>query len=170
MNRKNKRSGKFYSKNEKEVMKSYGLDVTPMSGAGWLIKEDGQNDHIIAQLKSTDSNSYRISLDDIDKLEYHALVENKIPLFIVEFLQRDERYFIIRPEDLMKLSKYLKIGEYKETNILNELNKNEEKVKDDKNKKIISSKKATKKFYEELENERKKRNEKFSSRKYANKK
>ena len=165
MNRKNKRSGKFYSKNEKEVMKSYGLDVTPMSGAGWLIKEDGQNDHIIAQLKSTDSNSYRISLDDIDKLEYHALVENKIPLFIVEFLQRDERYFIIRPEDLMKLSKYLKIGEYKETNILNELNKNEEKVKDDKNKKIISSKKATKKFYEELENERKKRNEKISSRK-----
>lgn len=165
-----KRNGKFYSKNEKEVMKSYGLDSTPMSGAGWLIKEDGQNEHIITQLKSTDSNSYRISLDDIDKLEYHALVENKIPLFIIEFLQRNERYFVIRPEDLMKLSKYLKIGEYKETNILNELNVNEENIENDKIKKITSSKKATKKFYEELENERKRKNEKFSGRRYANKK
>lgn len=165
-----KRNGKFYNKNEKEIMKSYGLDATPMSGAGWLIKEDGQNEHIIAQLKSTDSNSYRISLDDIDKLEYHALVENKIPLFIIEFLQRDERYFIIRPADLMKLSKYLKIGEYKETNILNELNVNEENIENDKIKKITSSKKATKKFYEELENERKRKNEKFSGRRYANKK
>ena len=37
-------------------------------------------------------------------------------------------------------------------------------------KKITSSKKATKKFYEELENERKRKNEKFSGRRYANKK
>ena len=73
-------------------MEEYGLKATPQSGAGWLIKEDGQNENIIAQLKSTDAQSYRISLDDIDKLEYHAMVENKIPLFIIEFLERDERY------------------------------------------------------------------------------
>lgn len=28
-----KRSGKFYNRNEKEVMKKYGLNYTPMSGA-----------------------------------------------------------------------------------------------------------------------------------------
>ena len=170
MNRKNRRSGKFYSKNEKEIMSRYGLKATPMSGAGWIAKEDGYNDYVLAQLKSTDANSYKLLLDDIDKLEYHAIVENKIPLFIIEFLQRDEVYFVLKPNDLVKLSKYLELGEYKETNILNELNVNEENIENDKIKKITSSKKATKKFYEELENERKRKNEKFSGRRYANKK
>lgn len=104
-----KRNNKFYSKNEKRVMEEYGLKATPQSGAGWLIKEDGQNENIIAQLKSTDAQSYRISLDDIDKLEYHALVENKIPLFIIEFLERDERYFVLRPKDLVALGNLLKL-------------------------------------------------------------
>lgn len=92
-------------------MEEYGLKATPQSGAGWLIKEDGENENIIAQLKSTDSQSYRVSLDDIDKLEYHALVENKIPLFIIEFLERDERYFVIRPKNLVALGKLLKLPE-----------------------------------------------------------
>lgn len=31
-----KRSGKFYRKNEQEVMKSLGLNPTPNSGSGWI--------------------------------------------------------------------------------------------------------------------------------------
>ena len=156
----NKRSGKFYSKNEKEIMERYGLKATPGSGSGWLAKEDGQNDHVIAQLKSTDANSYKLSLDDIDKLEYHAMVENKIPLFIIEFLQRDEIFFVLKPQDLIKLSKYLEIGEYKESKILNEINETKEEKKI-KRKKISSSNKARKKFYKELEKERELKNEKY---------
>ena len=38
-----KRSGKFYRKNEKEVMESLGLKATYNSGSGWIEKEDGQN-------------------------------------------------------------------------------------------------------------------------------
>ena len=157
----NKRSGKFYSKNEKKIMEKYGLKATPRSGSGWLIKEDGQNDHIIAQLKSTDANGYKLSLDDIDKLEYHAMVENKIPLFIIEFLQRDEVFFVLKPQDLIKLSKYLEIGEYKESEILNEINKEENENKEVKRKKVSSSNKARKKFYKELEKERELKNEKY---------
>lgn len=165
MNRKNRRSGKFYSKNEKEIMSRYGLKATPMSGAGWIAKEDGYNDYVLAQLKSTDANSYKLLLDDIDKLEYHAIVENKIPLFIIEFLQRDEVYFVLKPNDLVKLSKYLELGEYKETKILNELNEKKEKeLNNNKRKKIESSNKARKRFYKELEEERKKKSEKFRRR------
>ena len=160
----NKRSGKFYSKNEKEIMERYGLKATPGSGSGWLAKEDGQNDHVIAQLKSTDANSYKLSLDDIDKLEYHAMVENKIPLFIIEFLQRDEIFFVLKPQDLIKLSKYLEIGEYRESKILNEINETKEE-KEIKRKKISSSSKARKKFYEDLEKERELKNEKYRKRK-----
>ena len=49
-----KRTGKFYFRNEKEVLKSLGLTPTPQSGAGWVAKEDGENEIILAQLKSTD--------------------------------------------------------------------------------------------------------------------
>lgn len=162
--KRRKRNGKFYSKNEKKVMELYGLKATPMSGAGWLIKEDGQNENIIAQLKSTDYSSYKINLDDIDKLEYHALVENKIPLFIIEFLQRDERYFLIKPQNLYKLSNLLECKEYKSDGIINELNiENDEINKENENGKIkiVSSLKAKEKFYKELEKERERKNEKF---------
>ena len=40
-----KRSGKFYRKNEKEIMRSLGLKPVAGSGCGWLDKEDGQNDY-----------------------------------------------------------------------------------------------------------------------------
>lgn len=104
-----KYSGKFYNKREKEIMQRYGLDSTPQSGAGWLIKEDGQNDNVICQLKSTSANSYRLSLDDIDKLEYHASVEHKIPLFIVDFIERDEQYLIINSKDFKR---YCNVSEW----------------------------------------------------------
>ena len=36
-----RRSGKFYSKNEKEIMRRFGLKPTKASGSGWIEKEDG---------------------------------------------------------------------------------------------------------------------------------
>ena len=60
-----KRSTKFYRKNEEEVMRSLGLTPTKNSGAGWIEKEDGQNEHVICQLKSTDAQSIRVIQKDI---------------------------------------------------------------------------------------------------------
>ena len=57
----NKRTGKFYRKNEAEVMKSLGLIPTKNSGSGWIEKEDGQNDYVICQLKSTDAQSIKVT-------------------------------------------------------------------------------------------------------------
>lgn len=95
-----KRSGKFYRRNEEEVMKSLGLEPTPNSGSGWIVKEDGQNENIICQLKSTDANSIRISKTDLDTLNYNAMVSHKIPLFVIQFLQTNEIYLLIKPDDL----------------------------------------------------------------------
>ena len=57
----NKRSGKFYRNNEKEVMRSLGIEPTFNSGSGWIVKEDGQTDDLICQLKSTDARSIKIN-------------------------------------------------------------------------------------------------------------
>lgn len=94
-----KRTGKWYSKNEKEVMQKLGLTPTKQSGAGWKEKEDGYNEKILAQLKSTDADSYRVKLDDLRKLEYHAAVEHKTPAFVIDFIGKG-LYVLCRVDDL----------------------------------------------------------------------
>ena len=55
-----KRSGKFYYRNERETMEMLGMRQVPGSGNGWVAKEDGENEHLLCQLKSTDGNSIGI--------------------------------------------------------------------------------------------------------------
>lgn len=95
-----RRSIKFYRKNEAEVMKQLGLRPTPNSGAGWVFKEDGQNEQCICQLKSTDKRSISIKQDDLHILEQNAAVAHKLPVFALQFLNTDEVWVMIKPEDL----------------------------------------------------------------------
>ena len=109
-----KRKGRFYSRNEKEVMKGLGLIPAPASGAGWVIKEDGYNDLSMVQLKSTDASRYTLDMLDMKKLEYHASVENKIPIFIVEFLKENRLYAIVPIDNLVDLKEALETGSIRE--------------------------------------------------------
>lgn len=106
-----KRSGKFYRNNEKEVMKLLGLEPTPNSGSGWLVKEDGQSENIICQLKSTDNNSIKINKLDLDKLSYNSLVAHKLPVFAIQFLNSNEVFLVIKPEYITDIAKYINTGE-----------------------------------------------------------
>lgn len=105
-----KRSTKFYRKNEAEVMEALGLRPTKNSGAGWVEKEDGQNDHLIAQLKSTDANSIRVQLKDIEVLEANALVAHKVPMFVIQFLGSGDIFVMARPGDMEQVVKYINTG------------------------------------------------------------
>lgn len=109
-----RRKGKFYSKNEKEVMKGLGLTPAPASGAGWIVKEDGENELSMVQLKSTDSTRYTLDMLDMKKLEYHAQVSNKIPIFLVQFLKEDRMYAIVPVDSILDLSKALGTGHVQE--------------------------------------------------------
>ena len=106
-----KRSGKFYRNNEKEVMKLLGLEPTPNSGSFWLVKEDGQSENIICQLKSTDNNSIKINKLDLDKLSYNSLVAHKLPVFAIQFLNSNEVFLVVKPEDITDIAKYINTGE-----------------------------------------------------------
>lgn len=107
-----KRSGKFYRKNEAEVMKQLGLQPTKNSGSGWIEKEDGQSEKVICQLKSTDAESIRVHQKDLHTLLYNATVSHKLPVFVIQFLQSNEVYLLIKPEMLEDAAEYLKTGEY----------------------------------------------------------
>lgn len=107
-----KRSGKFYRKNEEEVMRSLGLKPTKGSGSGWIEKEDGQSDNVICQLKSTDASSIRFKLEDWQTLEYNAGVSKKLPVFALQFLQTDDVFLLVRPDDLKAAARLLETGDY----------------------------------------------------------
>jgi hypothetical protein len=102
-----KRPIKWYFKREKEIMERLGLTPTKASGSGWKEKEDGYNDHVLAQLKSTDASSYRITLDDINKLEYHAMVEHKAPVFLIDFIKPDKLYLVVEVNNIQEVYNHL---------------------------------------------------------------
>lgn len=147
-----KRSGRFYRRNEAEVMKSLGLKPTPNSGSGWIAKEDGQSENVICQLKSTDAESIRIHKKDLDKLSYNAVVAHKLPVFAIQFLQSNEVYLLVKPDMLCEVAQYIKTGEYINTNTFIGIDLSEHEDIVAKPKRIIkSSSKARKQFNEENE-------------------
>lgn len=109
-----KRTGKFYRRNEEEVMRALGLEPTPNSGSGWIVKEDGQSEHIICQLKSTDAQSIRIDQKDIKTLESNASTTHKVPVFAIQFLNDGSTYVMCRPEDLRAMAEFVDTGEVSE--------------------------------------------------------
>lgn len=103
-----KRSGKFYRKNEEEVMKLLGFMPTKNSGSGWIEKEDGQSEDAICQLKSTDAQSIKVNLQDLHTLDYNAEVSHKVPVFAIQFLSSNEVFLVVRPENLENLDSIIK--------------------------------------------------------------
>lgn len=103
----NKRSTKWYRKNEAEVMHRLGLKPTKNSGAGWIEKCDGENEHFLCELKSTDHESFSIKQSVLHVLEHHALEAHKIPLFAFQFINRDEVWVAIKEEDIQAYKEFI---------------------------------------------------------------
>lgn len=149
------RSGKFYRKNEADVMQQLGLEPTPNSGSGWIVKEDGQNENIICQLKSTDANRITVVKQDLDKLEYNANVTHKLPVFAIQFIKSNDTYLMVRPEDLVNVAQYLKTGEAPNIDFGVEITEHEMKPK--KKKAIKSSSNARTEFLKDNDKQYKKK-------------
>ena len=87
-----------------------GFNPTPNSGSGWIVKEDGQNDLAICQLKSTDAKSIKINLQDLHTLEYNSIVAHKVPIFAIQFLETNEVFLVVSPESLCEASESILTG------------------------------------------------------------
>ena len=154
-----KRSGKFYYKNEREVMESLGLKQVKGSGNQWdSSKEDGENDFILCQLKSTDAQSIRVQQVDIRKLEEHAQISHRTPIFAIQFLNTGEVWLMAKPMDIPFVAEYIKTGECKKQENVIEVTQETPQPK----KRIISS---SSKAREEFEQERKSKYDKTKSAK-----
>lgn len=123
-----KRSTKWYRKNESEIMKRLGFKPTKNSGAGWIEKADGQSEHCICELKSTDKASFSVKQEYLHTLEYNALVAHKLPVFAFQFIQGDEVWVAIKESDIEAFRALARCEEKQESktmfNISDELREN----------------------------------------------
>ena len=126
-------------------MKGLGFKPAPASGAGWIVKEDGENDLAMVQLKSTDSTRYTLDMLDMKKLEYHANTSHKIPIFVVQFLKEDRLYAIVPVDNIIDLKDSVEIGRIQDKVTIKE----PEPVTS--RRLVKSSKKAREQFFEERE-------------------
>lgn len=103
-----KRTTKWYRKNEAEVMHRLGFKPTRNSGATWIDKGDGQNEHCICELKSTDNASYRLEQTTLHTLEANAIEAHKLPVFALQFLNVDEVWLAVKETDIEAFKQLIK--------------------------------------------------------------
>lgn len=105
-----KRTTKWYRKNEAEVMNRLGFKPTRNSGATWIDKGDGQNEHCICELKSTDNASYRLEQTTLHTLEANAIEAHKLPVFALQFLNVDELWLAVKETDIEAFKQLVKVS------------------------------------------------------------
>lgn len=103
-----KRTTKWYRKNEAEVMHRLGFKPTRNSGATWIDKGDGQNEHCICELKSTDNASYRLEQTILHTLEANAIEAHKLPVFALQFINVDEVWLAVKETDIGAFKQLIK--------------------------------------------------------------
>ena len=87
---------------------------------------------------------------------------HKIPVFAIQFLQSNEVYLLVKPEELCEAAKYIETGEYKSANEFVGIDLTEHEEIAPKSKRVIkSSSNAREKFHQE--NEQKFKKEKRSA-------
>jgi hypothetical protein len=131
-----KRTTKWYRKNEAEVMHRLGFKPTRNSGATWIDKGDGQNEHCICELKSTDNASYRLEQTTLHTLEANAIEAHKLPVFALQFLNVDEVWLAVKETDIEAFKQLVRASVLEELidnanfyDVKKDLQKNIDKIK-----------------------------------------
>lgn len=93
---------KMGNKSEKKTSKSLKAKSRPNSGATWhskgdLITEEGFMGYQgeLIENKVTSKKSYSIKHKELSQHEKYAILEDKLPLFVIEFSTENKSYAVI---------------------------------------------------------------------------
>jgi len=86
---------------EKRAAKDYNGSVTPGSGNQWHSKADVHTDKLLVECKTTTKQSYSLKIADFVKLYYQAVLENKTPVFEIEFAETGRTLVVLDKEDFL---------------------------------------------------------------------
>lgn len=92
---------------EKLLARNLGGTVNAGSGNQWLRKGDVRTDDELFELKITSAKSYSLKDAELEKLTNQALVDGRIPIFMVEFKTTGNAWVIMSKDDYLEMR-----GEY----------------------------------------------------------
>lgn len=84
---------------ERRAAKEYNGSVSPGSGATWHHKADVRSNEYLVECKTTSKKSYSLKHEDLLKIYLQAIVENRIPVFEIEFSEASKKYVVLDAED-----------------------------------------------------------------------
>jgi len=88
---------------EARTAKDFGGRTTPGSGNQWHSKADVRTDTELIECKTTIHASYSLKSDDLRKLWGQALLEDRIPVFQIDFEQGGVTCVVLDYDDYLSM-------------------------------------------------------------------
>ena len=85
--------------------------VNAGSGNGWVRKGDVRSDKELWECKITSAKSYSLKYEELRKVFEQAIVDGRIPIFMVEFMKQGESFVVLTKDDYMELRERAEIAE-----------------------------------------------------------
>lgn len=95
---------------ERRLANKLGGTVNSGSGNGWIRKGDVRTENELWELKITDAKSYSLKDAELTKHNEQALLDGRIPIFLVEFKKSGNAYVILTVEDYEDLRERANLG------------------------------------------------------------
>lgn len=102
MSRDRKRS----QRQETRLSQELNGSVNSGSGNGWMRKNDVRSELLSVEAKTTKSKQYTLKLSELETAEKHALLDDRIMAFVIEFAEQGKQgkeYMIFTKDDALAL-------------------------------------------------------------------
>lgn len=77
--------------------------VNAGSGNGWVRKGDVRSDKELWECKITSAKSFSLKQADLAKLNTQALMDGRIPIFLIEFMKQGDSFVILSKDDYLEM-------------------------------------------------------------------
>lgn len=95
---------------ERRLAKELTGTVNSGSGNGWVRKGDVRTEEELFELKITSAKSYSLKDAELQKNYEQALIDGRIPIFMVEFKTTGNAWVIMTKDDYLTLREEASIG------------------------------------------------------------
>jgi len=95
---------------ERRLAIALGGSVNSGSGNGWVRKGDVRTEEELFELKITSAKSYSLKDAELEKNAEQALIDGRIPVFMVEFKTTGNAWVIMSKDDYLTLREEASIG------------------------------------------------------------
>lgn len=95
---------------ENRLAKQLGGSVNSGSGNGWIRKSDVRTEHELIEAKVTGAKSYSLKDQELQNNYDYALMDGRIPIFMVEFQGTGNKWVIMQFDDYLDLRERASIG------------------------------------------------------------